>query len=182
MIALSFVPNVYRDALTEIHRNLSALLRVASSNEVVDVDRFRVSSQETYILILQTFPLVSISNTLHKFLPHVHQFIERNDSVGLCSLSEEGSEQRLKLIREFSAYLSRKSDFLSGLSDVAMRLYIYGCPILNEKFRKTIICSTCGQVGHQKNCVNTRQGENVTNNIDNEDSLLQNSINELFLY
>ncbi|KAI6647441.1 hypothetical protein LOD99_12437 [Oopsacas minuta] len=41
-IALSFVPNVYRNTLTEIHRNLSVLLRVANSSEVVDVDRFRV--------------------------------------------------------------------------------------------------------------------------------------------
>ncbi|KAI6653954.1 hypothetical protein LOD99_3130 [Oopsacas minuta] len=181
-IALSFVPNVYKDALTEIHRNLSALLRVANSNEVVDVERFRVLSQETYILILQTFPWVSISNTLHKFLAHAHQFIERNDRVGLCSLSEEGLEQGHKLIREFSTHLSRKSDFLSGLSDGTMRLYIYGCPILNEKFRRIIICSTCGQVGHQNNCVKNRQGENATNNIDNEDSLLQNSIDELFLH
>ncbi|KAI6646836.1 hypothetical protein LOD99_9165 [Oopsacas minuta] len=115
------VPNVerrnqlmaFKDALTEIHRNLSALLRVANSNEIVDVDRFRVLSQETYIQILQTFPWVSISNTLHFFLAHAHQFIERNDRVGLCSLSDEGLEQGHKLIREFSTHLSRKSDFLS---------------------------------------------------------------------
>ncbi|KAI6652467.1 hypothetical protein LOD99_7481 [Oopsacas minuta] len=90
--------NVHRDAPKKIHRNLSALLRVANSNEILDVDRFRVLSQETYILILQTFPWVSISNTLHKFLAHAHQFIERNDRIGLCSHSEEGLEQGHKLI------------------------------------------------------------------------------------
>ncbi|KAI6659434.1 Out at first protein [Oopsacas minuta] len=101
----------FLDALTEIHRNLSALLRVANSYEVVDVDRFRVLSQETYILILQTFPWVSISNTLHKFLAHAHQFIERNDRVGLCSLSEGGLEQGHKLIREFPTHLRRNQIF-----------------------------------------------------------------------
>ncbi|KAI6647722.1 hypothetical protein LOD99_8563 [Oopsacas minuta] len=64
-IALSLITNVYRDALTEIDKNLSALLRVANSNEVVAVDRFRVLSQETYVLTLQTFPrhLLEIHST-----------------------------------------------------------------------------------------------------------------------
>ena len=82
---------------------------------------------------------------------------ERNDHIGLCNISEEGLEQGHKLIREFSTCLSRKSDPFLGLSDVAMRLFVYGCPVLNENFRKILVCSLCGKVGHQKIAEKTRR-------------------------
>ena len=154
-IALSFAPSVNKEVMTNIHTNLSALLKVANS-ESVNVERFSELSQETYLLILENFLWVSVSKTLQKILAHVYQFIERNSKTGLCNLSEEGLEQGHKLIREFSTHLSRKSDFLHGLEDIATRLYIYGCPVLNDKFRKIITCSVCGEVGHQKNCPHKR--------------------------
>ena len=57
-------------------------------------------------------------------------------------------------------------------------------PQITEKNGGVIlICSTCGEVGHQKNCAKFRLGaENVTDNIDDKDSLLQNSIYEPFSY
>ena len=154
---LSFIPCEYKDILVKIHMNLSALLKVANSRGMVNAQRVREVSQETYLLILENFPWVSVNNTLHKFLGHLHQFIERNNCFGSCNLSEEGLEQGHKLIREFSIHLSRKSNFIQGVSDVAMRLYIYGCPVLNEKFRKIILCSICGEEGHQKYCAKVTQ-------------------------
>ena len=62
--------------LSQIHMNLSALLKIANSNERVNVERFRVISQNTYIMILENFPWVSVSNTLHKSLAYNFQFIE----------------------------------------------------------------------------------------------------------
>ena len=103
-IALSFVPSVYKN----IHTNLSALLKVANNSESVNVERFRELSQEAYLLILENFPWVYFSNTLHKPLAHVYQIIERNSNTGLCNLSVEGLVQGHKLIREFSTHLSRK--------------------------------------------------------------------------
>ena len=100
-IALSFVPLAFKGILSQIQMNLSALLKIANSNERVNVERFRVISQNTYIMILESFPWVSVSNTLHKFLAHTLQFIERNDHIGICNISEEGLEQGHKLIREF---------------------------------------------------------------------------------
>ena len=55
-IALSFVPSVYKDVLTEIHINLSALLMVAHTYEIVNVERFHTLSQEAYLLIMNNFP------------------------------------------------------------------------------------------------------------------------------
>ena len=120
-------------------------------NAPVNVERFRVISQNTYIMILENLPWVSVSNKLHKFLAHTFQFIERNDHIGVCNISEEGLEQGHRLIREFSTCLSRKSESLFGLSDVAMRLFVYGCPVLNENFGKILFSSLCGEVGHQRN-------------------------------
>ena len=100
-IALSFVPLAFKGILSQIHMNISALLNIANSNERVNVERFRVISQNTYIMFLENFPWVSVSNTLYKFLAHTFQFIERNDHIGLCNISEERLEQGHKLIREF---------------------------------------------------------------------------------
>ena len=55
-IALSFVPLAFKGILSQIHMNLSALLKIANSNERVNVERFRVISQNTYIIILENFP------------------------------------------------------------------------------------------------------------------------------
>ena len=120
-------------------------------------------------------------NTLHKFLAHTFQFIERNDYIGLCNISEEGLEQGHKLIREFSICLSRKSDSLLGLSDVAMRLFVYGCPVLNEYFRKILVCSLCGEVEHQKNCRKNKE-EDIENVSTNHESDPQASIDKLVKY
>ena len=105
---------------------------------MVNAQRVREVSQETYLLILENFPWVSVSNTLHKFLGHLHQFIERNNCFGLCNLSEEGLEQGHKLIREFSIHLSRKSNFIQGVSDVAMRLQS-GSLIVNPLGTKNLV-------------------------------------------
>ena len=51
------VPSVYKEVLTNIHTNLSALLKVANSSESVNVERFRELSQETYLPILEKLPL-----------------------------------------------------------------------------------------------------------------------------
>ena len=171
------MPIVYKEVLTNIHTNLSALLKVTDSSESVKVERFRELSQESYLLILENFPWVSVCNTLHKFLAHVYQFIEINSNTGLCNLSEEGLEQGHELIREFSTHLSRKSDFLQGLEDIATRLYIYGCPVLNDKFREIISRSVCGEVGLQKNCQHKGSEAEAPNQ--NEEIGVQYSIDQL---
>ena len=109
-IAISFVPLAFKGILSQIHMNSSALLKITNSNERVNVERFRVISQNTHIMILENFPWVSVSNTLHKSLAHTFQFIERNIHIGLCNISEEGLEQGHKLIRELCRCLSRKSN------------------------------------------------------------------------
>ena len=55
-IALSFVPLAFKVILSQIHMNLSAVLKIANSNERLNVERFRVISQNTYIMILENFP------------------------------------------------------------------------------------------------------------------------------
>ena len=74
--SLSFVPLAFKGILSLIHMNLSAMLKIANSNERVNVERFHVISQNTYIMILENFPWFSVSNMLHTFLAHTFQFIK----------------------------------------------------------------------------------------------------------
>ena len=58
--------------------------------------------QETYLLILDTFPWVSISPNLHKFLAHAEELIrDWNSSYGLKSLSGVGVESFNILVRRY---------------------------------------------------------------------------------
>ena len=92
----SFLPLAFKGILSQIHMNLSALLKIANSNERVNVEIFCVISQNTYIMILENFPWVSVSNTLHKFLAHTFQFIERNyHKILVCSLCGEVVHQKI---------------------------------------------------------------------------------------
>ena len=77
--------------------------------------------------------------------------------------------------------MSRKSDSLLGLNDVAMRLFVYGCPVLNENYRRILVCSLCGEVGHQKNCRKNKE-EDIENMSTNHESGPQASIDKLVKY
>ena len=94
-------------ALSKLHTQLAAILKIFNSSQLVNILRILESCAET-LLVLDSFPWASITPTLHKLLAHSEQLIrETNSGYGLKSFSE-GTESCNKLIRKYRENLSRK--------------------------------------------------------------------------
>ena len=72
-------------------------------------------------MILNTFPWVNITPTLHKVLAHAPNIISGfNNGLVLEQLSEEGLEVSNKLIRIYRQRLSRKFSFQANIKVVLL--------------------------------------------------------------
>ena len=83
-----------KEQFLHVHSELSILLRVLSSDRVIDVGRLDRSLNDLYQFIAKEFPWANVSPSVHALLGHGREFVRRNDSMGLCTLSEQGSESK----------------------------------------------------------------------------------------
>ena len=101
-----------RDPLSKVHTQLSAILRIVNSDRKINTQEFGILYTNTYLLIVEYFPWVNITPTLHKLLAHSEEILrEINNGCGLKSFSEEGSEACNKLLRKYRENLARKTSF-----------------------------------------------------------------------
>ncbi|KAI6651411.1 hypothetical protein LOD99_5218 [Oopsacas minuta] len=107
-----------------LHRNIFALLRVTIYSQNINVSNFKAVCEEIYLFLLDHYPWVSITPTVHKFLAHTLSIHRSEDNHGLKIFSEEGLEQAHKQIRRFSEYLSQKSDTLLEMKDIFSQIYV----------------------------------------------------------
>ena len=87
-----------------VHYKMCVLLRVLSSDRVIDVARLDRNLNDIYQYIQQEFPWASISPSVHALLGHGSEFVRKNDNMGLCTLSEQGSEGKYAVL-----YSSRRT-------------------------------------------------------------------------
>ena len=91
--ALSLIEVQYRPIVHSIHSQLAAILRIFNSDRKVNKEKLGSLCQDTYLLIMDTFPWVGVTPSLHKLLAHSEELIrECNSGCGLKSFSEEGVE------------------------------------------------------------------------------------------
>ena len=132
---LSLIAVENRSALSKVHTQLSAILRIINSSQLIKL------SKETYLLVLESFPWASITPTLHKLLAHSEELIrDSNSGYGLKSLSEEGTESCNKLVRKYRENLSRKNNFESNIIDIFVRLSSQSDPVL-VSYRRNLFCA-----------------------------------------
>ena len=91
-----------KDQFLHVHYEMCILLRVLSSDRVIDVGRLERSLNDLYQFIAQEFPWASVSPSLHSLLGHGAEFVRKNDNMGLCTLSEQGSEGKYAVFFFFS--------------------------------------------------------------------------------
>ena len=147
---LSVVETNSRDSLTLLHTYLSAILRIFNSDRRIETNQFGNLCTNTYLLILDSFPWVNISPTLHKVLAHSEELLrDLNSGFGLKCFSEEGSEACNKLIRKYREHLARKTCFEDNIVDIFIRLASESDPVL-VNYRPNLVCERCGEHGHTK--------------------------------
>ncbi|KAI6657174.1 hypothetical protein LOD99_15960 [Oopsacas minuta] len=97
---LSVVETEHKETLSKLHTHLSAILRIINSDRIINTEVFGDLCTDTYLLIVDSLPWVSITPTLHRVLAHSEEILkEFNLGRGLKSFSEEGSEVCNKLLR-----------------------------------------------------------------------------------
>ena len=82
-----------REQFSEILLGLFTLVKVINSQKrKVDVDKVRKLGQQVYLQLVQLFPWVVITPSVHRILAHSWEVMLLNDSFGLGNQSEEGLE------------------------------------------------------------------------------------------
>ena len=120
---LSTIAVEHHSALSKLHAQLSAILKIFNSSQLVSTSDLGKLCKDIYLLVLDSFPWASITPTLHKLLAHSEELIrETNSGYGLKSFSEEGTESCNKLVRKYRENLSRKNSFESNIIDIFVRL------------------------------------------------------------
>ena len=87
--------------------------------------------KSTYEYIVDNFPWVSITPSLHKLLAHSTELVDKyNNGYGLKLYSEECIEALNKHIRQYRDKLSRKTSFNDNVTDIFARLITQSDTIL----------------------------------------------------
>ena len=139
-----------KEKFSVIHTNLGDILRVYKSSRKLDICKLESICRDTYTFIIQSFPWVSITPSLHKLLAHSTELIANlNDGCGLKLYSEECIESLNKYIRHYRDHLARKTSFENNVNDVFVRLLTQSDPILlliwrscHNKFEKHTLMSS----------------------------------------
>ncbi|KAI6646261.1 hypothetical protein LOD99_9345 [Oopsacas minuta] len=118
-------------SLEKIQTNLSVLLRLLNSGDLINCDKMQELCKETYEFILIEYPWASITPSLHKLLAHSFLLIGAyNNGKGLQNLSEECLESCNKFVRRYRENLARKNSFTDNVRDILVRLLCCSDPIL----------------------------------------------------
>ena len=118
------------EKIQTIHTNLGAILRVYNSSHKLDVCKLDSLCKDTYIYIVNNFPWVSITPSLHKLLAHSTELVSSNHGYGLKLYSEECIEALNKYVRSFRDKLARKTSFEDNVTDIFVRLITQSDPVL----------------------------------------------------
>ena len=146
-VIISELPDDHKDTFRYFGQHLSVILRVMSSKEKVDVEKFKHFCTDLYLFLLQNFTCdtekdqsmaemdqqltennknvswIKITPTVHKVLAHSWELIAHNDGVGLGSLDESGLEGCNKILRNVRTNISRKTSQNDNLVDTIKRMW-----------------------------------------------------------
>ena len=87
---------------------------INSQKRKVDVDKVRKLGQQVYLQLVQLFPWVVVTPSVHRILAHSWEVMLLNNSFGLGSQSEEGLEA---IINSFYK-ISKISQFLTKIDKI----------------------------------------------------------------
>ena len=115
-----------------------------------DIIRYKKLCQTTYQAVIESFPWVLISPSLHRVLAHSAELIEMNDLRGLGSQSEEGLEALNKSIRFLKSHGARKTSISDNMKDTLLHMWRNSSPLLvnmdREKKRRSTKIVVQGEI------------------------------------
>ena len=107
-----------RDRFREILLGLCTLVKIINSQKrKIDTDKVSRLVKLVNIQLVQCFPWIAISPSVHRIIAHSWEVILLNNSFGLGDQSEEGLEALNKNIRHMSSKGARKDSTVSNFTD-----------------------------------------------------------------
>jgi hypothetical protein len=99
------------------HLRLSTISRVVSSDQLIRVFAYKEYCLQTYLFILETWPWVHVSETVHRLLAHSWEVIVLNYNYGLKKAAEQGNESLHGVQRNTREHQARKVSLVLGDTD-----------------------------------------------------------------
>ena len=135
------VDEKYKTVIRNLHKNLSCILRLVSSTEQIDHEKYSSLCKETALMIANELLWVDQNYTLHGVLSHSSELIYLNDGWSIGMFSEEPLESNNKFIRHYLERYARLSSPILQLTDVMSRLLERSHPSVIQK-QKHILSET----------------------------------------
>lgn len=115
---------------TLIHR-LGVILKVLSSGEEIDTDKYHLYAIETARLYVSLYPWATMSPTLHKVLIH-GAHIAKESLMPLGKLAEDALEALNKVLRKYRREYTRKCSREATNEDMIKRLFVRSDPLISS--------------------------------------------------
>ena len=113
-----------QEAFNQILLGICAVVKVMNSQKRrVNIEKVRTLSQDVYLAIVEHFPWVVVSPSVHRILAHSWEVMELNGGYGLGDLSEEGLESLNKMIRSRREHGARKDKTENNFTDCYNHLW-----------------------------------------------------------
>jgi hypothetical protein len=103
--------------LATLLQRFSTISRVVSSDQLIRVFAYKEYCLETYVFILQTWPWVHVSETIHRLLTHSWEVVVLNFNFGLKKAAEQGNESLHGVQRDTREHQARKVSLVLGDTD-----------------------------------------------------------------
>ena len=137
-------------------------MRVVSSKCHVNIPVFKEFCVDLYVFIVNTFPWVSITGSVHKVVGHSWELIELNGGRGIGALDEAGMEGCHKVLRGIRTRLSRKISQQANLIDTIRRMRYTSDPLVNlERKKGWPYCKLCKVCGHSTRYCPTKKDDSA---------------------
>ena len=113
-----------QEAFRQILLGLCATVKVINSQKRgVNIEKVRALTQDVYLAIVENFPWVVVSPSVHRILAHSWERMELNSGFGLGDQSEEGLEALNKMIRSRREHGARKDSTENNFRDCYNHLW-----------------------------------------------------------
>ena len=135
------VEGKYKEVIQRLHKNISVILRLMSSTEQIDCEKYSTFCKETSLIIAVELPWVEQNYTLHGALAHSAELMYLNNGWSIGMFSEEPLESNNKFIRRYLERYARLTNPNLQLTDVMSRLLERSHPSVIAK-QKQILLNT----------------------------------------
>ena len=138
-----------KDVFREFLENDSMIMRLAQCTRKLNVDKLEDLCQRQNLLIVNTWPWVKLTPSLHELYAHLPDLVRNNNDYGLGDLSEENLESLHRNFKDDRENFSRLFSVREMLKDTMKRQNTRSDPVVRI-YAKSKRCQLCNSATHTK--------------------------------